>query len=199
MVTTHAALGALVAAPLLWLAPELAPAAALAGAAGGVFPDADMLVGVHRKSLHYPDYYWLLAVPAVALAALVPGPATVAAAVFLVAAALHSVSDWLGGASDTRPWEPGGRRGVYFHAGDRWLPPRRWVRYDGAPEDLALTVAFSVPAVALFGGTVRTLALGGLALAVPYTVARKRIPQLSGRFPAAVRVAAALLVRLVRR
>ena len=45
------------------VATEVAPAA-LAGMAGGVFPDPDPLAGIHRRTLHFPAYYWALALGA---------------------------------------------------------------------------------------------------------------------------------------
>ena len=180
MCTTHAAAGTVLAVPVVYGAPELAPAAALAGIAGGVFPDLDLLVGTHRRTLHFPVYYWAAALPALALALIAPGPATVALAVFALSAAIHSVSDALGGSDDFRPWEGISSRAVYAHALGQWVAPRRWIRYDGAPEDLGLTVALSAPGLFLFGPHVRALTVGGLIVAVVYTAFRKRIPDLVG-------------------
>jgi hypothetical protein len=174
MSTTHAAMGALLAAPVLWNAPELAPAAALAGYAGGLFPDIDV-VAVHRRTLHFPDYYWLLAAPAVVLVVLRPAPATVAGAAFLLSAALHSVTDVFGGGPGLEPWSDDDDRGVYLHSRGRWLRARGTVRYDGAPEDLALAAALTVPGLTAFGGTVRWVLLAGLAASALYTVFRKRL------------------------
>jgi hypothetical protein len=206
MATTHAAIGLLVAAPLTVVAPEFAAVGALAGLAGGLAPDLDLVVGVHRRTLHLPEHYPLAAAGALALAAAAPGPTTVAVAVFLVAASLHVLADLLGGSSERRPWEARSDRGVYSRVTGRWVAPRRWVRYDGAPEDLLLTVGCGVPAALLFGPPIDRLAAVGLAVAVPYAVVRKRLPQLSNRVelpvPPVVRVATAaavLLVRLVRR
>jgi hypothetical protein len=199
MGTTHAAVGLLVGAPLLWLAPEYAALALSSGLAGGLFPDLDMLGGVHRRTLHLTEYYLVGAVVALVAAALVATPVTVAAAVFLLAAAAHCVGDWLGGSSERRPWEAVTDRGVYLHVSDRWLAPRRWVRYDGAPEDLALTVVLGGLGAWMYGPPAYELVAAGVAVAVVYAVARKRIPQLSGRFPAALRVASALFLRSFRR
>lgn len=51
MSPTHTAMGILLALPLVVAAPELAAVGALAGIAGGAFPDLDLLVGEHRKTL----------------------------------------------------------------------------------------------------------------------------------------------------
>jgi hypothetical protein len=160
--------------------PEFGALAGLAAVCGALFPDLDAVVGVHRKTLHFPVYYWLAALPAVAVAVLVPGPATVAVAVFFAAAALHAASDVFGGTDDARPWTGTSTRAVYVHALGRWVEPRRFVRYDGAPEDFVVGVALSIPGLLWFDGPVRGCLLVGLALAAVYTAFRRQIPDLLG-------------------
>jgi len=181
MATTHAAVGLLLAVPLTVLAPELATPAALAAIAGGVFPDLDLFVGVHRRTLHFPDYYWAGAVPALALATLVPTATTVAVAWFLLSAAVHSVSDAFGAGTEPRPWKRTSAEAVYLHSRRRWLRPRYWVRYDGAPEDYLLTVLFLSPGLVAFGSTVRRVALALIVAGGAYTLVRKRLPDLEER------------------
>ncbi|MFC4357592.1 metal-dependent hydrolase [Halobium salinum] len=182
MVTTHAGAGLLLALPVALLVPELAPVAGLAAFAGGAFPDLDMLVGQHRRTLHYPALGWVPAVPAGAAAIVAPGPVTVAVALFLLAAALHAVSDAFDGGLADRPWEQESERAVYYHVGDRWLPPRGWVRYDGAPEDFGLSAVLLVPGLFLYGDLVTSLSLGGLVVAAVYTAVRKRLPDVALEF-----------------
>ncbi|WP_353634572.1 metal-dependent hydrolase [Halobacterium sp. NMX12-1] len=177
MATTHAAMGVLLATPLFWVAPELAAPAALAAMAGGVFPDLDLGVLEHRKTLHYPEHYWPLAAVAFGVAVGSPSPLTVGAAFFLLSAAVHSVTDALGGGLGARPWANDDQRGVYSHTRGQWIRPRRWIRYDGAPEDLLAVVVLSIPALALYDGLVRRLTLAMLAVSVVYTVVRKRLPE----------------------
>ncbi len=178
MATTHALVGVTLAAALVPLAPESAPLLALAGGLGGVAPDVDTVVGTHRRTLHFPVLGWVLALPALGLAVVAPGPATVGAACFLLAASAHSLSDALEGGRELRPWERTTDRAVYCHACRRWLTARRLVRYDGSPEDLLLTVAFAVPAVLTFDGAVRWGCLALVALGAVYTLVRKRVPAL---------------------
>ncbi|MFC6989464.1 metal-dependent hydrolase [Haloplanus sp. GCM10025708] len=182
MGTTHAAVGLVLALPVLVLAPELAPAAALGAVAGGIFPDFDLLVGYHRKTLHFPHYYWVVAVPALLLAAVVPRPLTAAAALFLVAAAVHSGTDWFGAGVEPRPWERTSPEAVFVHTRGEWLRPRYWVRYDGAPEDLALTAVLSAPGLFAFGRLVRRVTVAMLLVALAYTLVRKRLPALEEKF-----------------
>lgn len=175
MSTTHAAIGATAAALVGPLAPELASVAALGAIAGGLFPDLDVLAE-HRKTLHYPEHYWFLTVPALSLAVAVPGVWTVVTAAFFGSAALHSTIDVLGGGLGLRPWISDDDRGVYSHWNGRWLRARRWVRYDGAPEDLLVVAIFTVPPLLVFDGPVRTVVAAGLAVSTVYTAIRRRLP-----------------------
>ena len=180
MTTTHVAAGVVLASPFVLVRPDLAPVAAAAAMVGGAFPDIDVAVGTHRKTLHFPVYYWVPALGAGAVAVARPGPATVAVCLFFLAAAVHSASDVYGGGAEARPWEGRSDRAVYVHALGRWIAPRGFVRYDGAPEDVALVVALSVPVVVLFGPPVRTILLAGVGVSLLYAAVRKRLPDLVG-------------------
>lgn len=175
MSTTHAAIGATLAAALVPVAPELAGFAALGAIAGGIFPDLDIAFE-HRKTLHYPEHYWLVAVPALAIAVVRPGVWTVAGAAFLASAALHSVMDAFGGGLGLRPWERDDDRGVYSHWRGRWIRARRWVRYDGSPEDVAIVAVFTVVPLLVFDGTVSDVVLAGLVVSGVYGLVRRRLP-----------------------
>lgn len=190
MAATHALAGAMLSLPLMRAAPELAPVAALAGLAGGLFPDLDQYVG-HRRLLHYPVYYPLTAVPAAGVALVAPSPVTVAAATFLAAAAIHVAMDVLGGGLELRPWKGNSERAVYSHYHGTWLRPRRWVRYDGAPEDLLLAVGFGIGPFLVYGFPIDWLVGGLVAVAAVYSLLRRRlagvVDWLVGRLPAGVR------------
>lgn len=175
MLPTHALVGMLIGLAVGAVAPEFLGTALVAGFVGGVVPDLDLYVG-HRKTLHYPVYYALLAVPAAGLAVLVPGPATVGAAVCLLAAAAHSASDVLGGGLELRPWEATSERAVYDHYRGRWIAPRRWVPYDGSPGDLLLSVALAVPLGVALDGGLRVLVGVCLVVAVAYAAVRRLLP-----------------------
>jgi hypothetical protein len=180
MTTTHVAAGVLLALPVAAVAPEYGALAGAAAVCGGLFPDLDAFVGVHRKSLHFPVYYPVVALLAAVGALVVPGPATVATAVFFAAAGLHAASDVFGGTADARPWTGSSTRAVYVHALGRWVAPRRFVRYDGAPEDFVVGVALTIPGLLWYDGAVRGLLLVGLILAAVYTAFRRQIPDLLG-------------------
>ncbi|XVH33743.1 metal-dependent hydrolase (plasmid) [Haloferacaceae archaeon DSL9] len=190
MLPTHALAGMLLALPFAVAFPEFGAIALAAGLLGGAVPDFDMYTG-HRKTLHYPVYYSLLAVVVVPLAVVAPAAATVGAAGFLLAAAAHSGADAFGGGLELRPWEATSERAVYDHYRGRWLAPRRWVRYDGAPEDLLLSVAFGVPLLHFLDGVLGGLVLSMLLIAVGYTAVRRVLPTV------AERVVDRLLVRVL--
>lgn len=177
MVLTHIAVGMALSLPVALFAPEFATVAASSGAIGGAVPDVDLLVGEHRRTLHFPVLYWPPAIAASALALIVVSPLAVGAAVAVVAAAVHSVSDVLGAGEELRPWQRTNPNAVYDHLRRRWLHARYVVRYDGAPEDLALTMVFATPVVVCLDGMARWIAVSAVVIAVPYAFFRKRLPK----------------------
>ncbi len=102
------------------MAPEFATVGLVAGFLGGLVPDLDMYVG-HRKTLHYPVYYSVLATGGVLVGLAVPSVLTVAVALFLLGAAVHCVADIFGGGLELRPWEGTSDRAVYDHVRGRWI------------------------------------------------------------------------------
>lgn len=172
MVTTHALAGLLLAIPVALVAPEFAGVAAIAALAGGVFPDLDM-PGTHRRTLHFPVYFSLAAATASVVAFLVPTVWSLTAALFLASGALHSVSDAAGGGLELRPWEATGERAVYSHYHGRWWRPRRWIRYDGAPEDAVATLLLAVPGILVYEGRIEAVVVGAIVIGVGYTAVRR--------------------------
>jgi hypothetical protein len=180
MLPTHALMGMVLGLLVGAAAPEFAGVALLAGLVGGVLPDLDMYAG-HRKRLHYPVYYAALAGPALVLAGLVPTAATVGVAVFLLGATVHSATDVFGGGLELRPWEATSNRAVYDHYRGTWIEPRRWVRYDGAPEDLLVAVVLAVPLVVSVDGALQAVAYGSLGVGAVYVVFRRTLADLAAR------------------
>ncbi|WP_276260003.1 metal-dependent hydrolase [Haloglomus litoreum] len=179
MATTHVLVAAGVASLTALVAPEHAPTAAAAAGLGGLVPDLDIYAG-HRRTLHFPVYAAGTALLALVLAVMAPSMATVAAAAFLGGAALHATMDAFGGGLELRPWEAGSERAVYSHYHGRWLAPRRWVRYDGAPEDLLVATVAAVPTVLLVDGTLPVVG-GVLAVSTAYVALRRRLAALWAR------------------
>lgn len=178
MLPTHALSGMVLGLAVSAVAPEFGPVAIAAGLFGGVFPDLDMYAG-HRKTLHFPVYYSLSTGVALVLASLVPNAATVAAALFLLAAAVHSVADAFGGGLELRPWEGTSDRAVYNHYHGRWITPRRLVGYDGSPGDLLLSGALAVPLVLTLDGPFQWVVVVSVAVAGTYTAVRRHLPDVA--------------------
>jgi hypothetical protein len=180
MATTHALAGVALAVGVSLFVPEAGGLPIAAAAVGGLFPDFD-LTGDHRKTLHFPVYYTAAALVAAVVATAVTTPVTLAVALFLAAAALHSVMDAAGGGLEPRPWLARSERAVYDHARRRWIAPRRWIRYDGAPEDLLLCAALAVPGLVVLDGRAELAILAALGVSVVYTAARKPLVALADR------------------
>lgn len=178
MLPTHALVGMVLALPFALIAPDFAANAFLAGFLGGIFPDLDLYSG-HRKSLHYPVYYSLFAVPAALTAVVLPGPVTIAAAVFLLGAGVHCLTDSLGGGLELRPWEGTSNRAVYNHYSGQWIRPRRWVRYDGAPEDFVASAVLGAFLFTVVDGQFQIIVALAVLVAGTYTVVRRILPSIA--------------------
>ena len=190
MALTHGFVALALAAVALPFVPGAATEPVLAAAfLGGLAPDLDLLA-VHRRTLHFPTLYSAGAVALVGAYALAPSAALLLASVAVSAAAVHALSDVLGGSVETEPWNPTTERGVYNHALGAWHSPRRFVRYSGAPEDFLVAAAFVAVAVTApaTGPTTEAAVLWGLAVAGLYAGLRRRFDALG-----------ALLRRLVPR
>ncbi len=174
MLPTHAIVGLALAAPLTVVAPDLSMAALTGALVGSVLPDLDLYAG-HRRTLHYPTVYPLLALPAVILAAVLPTSATVSLAFLLVGASVHCQMDRFGGGLELRPWEGTSDRAVYDHVKGRWRRPKRVIRYDGAPEDFALAALLGVPLIVVLPSPFRWIVFGLLAVGGAYALLRRRL------------------------
>ena len=185
MATTHALAGVALAVLVSVFAPEVGTVTLVAAALGGTFPDFDLYAG-HRRTLHFPVYYTVLAVLAALAAALAPSTATLAVALFLAAAALHSVSDAFGGGLELKPWLATSDRAVYDHYRGRWIAPRRWVRYDGAPEDFALCLALGAPSYVALDGPAALAVAATVGVSGVYALCRKPMVRITERLVAAL-------------
>lgn len=177
MATTHAFAGLLLIVPVAYHVPEFAVPLAAGAMAGGIFPDLDVAFE-HRRTLHFPVLYGVLAVPALALALAWTTPVTAGLAAFGAAAWLHAASDVLGGGPELDPWTNPRDEGVYDHVRGRWLRARRIIRYDGAPEDLALGGILAIPALLVFDGTIHVLIAAMLVVSIAYAFVRRQLPDL---------------------
>ncbi|GAB3418868.1 hypothetical protein GCM10027435_19570 [Haloparvum alkalitolerans] len=178
MQTTHALAGMALAVPVALRSPELAPLLLVAGLVGGALPDLDLYRG-HRRTLHFPVYYTVAAALLAAAAAVAGGPWLLAAAVLTAAAALHCLMDVFGGGLELRPWEGRSDRAIYDHARGKWIAPRRWIRYDGSPEDLAIAAVAAAPVLYVADGPLWIAAVGMLAVSAVYVALRRRLPEIA--------------------
>ena len=176
MLPTHLVVGLAVAVPVTFAYPEFGAAILVGALIGSVLPDLDMYSG-HRRSLHFPTVYPLAMVPAVLLGALAPSMMTVTIAFLLVGATIHSRMDLLGGSLELRPWEATSDRGVYDHVQGQWRAPKRWIRYDGSPEDLALCLVVGVPLAIILTGAIQWVVIAGLVIGTVYTILRRRLAE----------------------
>lgn len=174
---THAVTGVAIAIPFVYLHPELALPIAIAAYLGGAFPDVDIFVGAHRRSLHYPVYFTVLAVLMSFSYVTTNLVSVLLVTVFVWAAAVHSVMDIAGAGVEGLPWEETATEAVYIHPQRRWATAKDWVPYDGSPHDLFLMVVLSVVVVISYDNPVVTkLMAGSLLIALVYTVLRRRLP-----------------------
>lgn len=90
--------------------------------------------------------------------------------------------DAFGGGVEVRPWEGTSLKGVFNHATGRWIAPRRWVRYAGAPEDFALAAACSLPTLAVVTGCLRFALLAVLVCSGLFAAVRRRLSGFTERF-----------------
>lgn len=178
MLPTHVVVGLAVAAPLLAVDPSLAPAGLAGAAIGSVFPDLDLYAG-HRRTLHFPTGYVLLAVPLVLAALSTPVPWLVATAFAAVGAALHSRMDRYGGGLELEPWQGTSQRAVYDHVRGEWRAPKRWVRYDGSPGDALLAGGLGLPLLVVLDGPFAGLVAGAVAVGIVYAGLRRQLAGLA--------------------
>lgn len=178
MLPTHAVVGLALAAPLTTTHPEFATAALVGAFLGSVFPDVDLYAG-HRRTLHFPTIYTLLAIPTAILAVAFATPATVALAFFAIGAAAHCRMDRFGGGLELRPWEGTSDKGVYDHVRGEWRTPKRWIQYDGARADFLLAAVLGLPLLVLLDGPFRWLIAIALLVAGTYAALRRRLADLA--------------------
>lgn len=177
MATTHLLAGLLLALPIAVAYPSLAMPVLIGAAIGSVLPDLDLYYG-HRRTLHFPTLGPIAAVPAGFIALVSQHPGVIALAFVVIAAALHARMDIYGGGLELRPWAGTSERAVFDHVGGRWIAPRRLVRYDGAPEDVAMAVLLAMPPLMFLDGPLWYLAAGAVAVSVAYGLVRKPIVDL---------------------
>lgn len=174
MVVTHALIGLLLGITSQWFWPEMIFYAGLGGFIGGVVPDLDLAFN-HRKTFHFPIMFSFLTLIAGITLALTPTVTSVTVFYFFLSAAVHSLIDILGGGLETRPWIPSDDRAVYSHTLSKWFKPKRWIRYDGSPEDLLLSTIIAIPCYLFYTGILQNLVVISLVTGAIYSILRKKL------------------------
>ena len=177
MTPNHTLAGLTLALTAFQWRPELAGVAAIAGFVGGTVPDVDSKLGQHRRTLHYPVYYGVLAAGSL-VAAVALGPASVASAAAVVgtylfgAAALHCYADYF--VAVEKPDDESSGDGVlYLHPSDRWVGPMELLPYAGSPGDLFAGFVLAVPPLLVYDGVPFGLTVVSLAGSVLYFARRQ--------------------------
>ncbi|SFB79170.1 hypothetical protein SAMN05444422_10231 [Halobiforma haloterrestris] len=176
MATTHVFVALVAVAPFAVVAPEFALPLSIGAVLGGLAPDLDVLFD-HRRTLHFPVAGFPSALVAGAIALETRSPTAVGLAAFALGAWLHAGSDAIGAGPELDPWNNSSDRAVYDHVRGRWIRPRRWIRYDGAPEDAGLAVSLGVASLFVFDGWMTPVVVAGVAISLCYALFRRRIAE----------------------
>jgi hypothetical protein len=87
--------------------------------------------------------------------------------------------DRYGGGLELRPWEGNSEHAVYDHVRGRWRRPKRWIRYDGAPEDAALLGVLGVPLALVLPPPFHWITVVALLVGITYGLLRRRLASLA--------------------
>ncbi len=178
MLPTHVLVGIIIAAPLLVFAPETANIAMIGAIVGSLLPDLDMYLN-HRRTLHYPSGNSIAALLSILLVSLSQNPLLIGIAFFCIGAAVHSRMDRYGGGLELRPWEATSDRAVFDHVSGRWRSPKRWIRYDGAPEDVLLAILLGMPLFTFIQHPIRWLVVAVVLIGIIYGILRRRLARIA--------------------
>lgn len=173
MIFTHILVGALLGTGVALLYPDLLSIAVAAGFIGGGFPDLDMLF-THRRTLHFPILYSIATIALAGILLIWPMAITIGGFCFILSAAIHSLTDVLGGGKEMRPWRKTDDRAVYNHVTRTWIEPWR-VFYDGSVVDLILTAVLAVVLIVVLPTQYNTIIGIILGCGIVYTALRRWI------------------------
>lgn len=199
MAPTHVFASLLFSSPLLFISPESAPLIFIAAIIGGFFPDLDLLYGVHRKTLHLPVAYLVLAVVLAIIAFIYTIPFTVGLAALAIGVCSHVFGDLLGAGLEHEPWKQTSDKGVYNHMDGEWIAPTFILGHDGSLKDL-LVLLFMAPFIAGFYSEVlyiKEFVVVVILLAVVYSVTRKVLPTIEEHLYKNTKIGRYLLTRFL--
>lgn len=173
MVFTHILVGILLTSVVTIVAPYDPLLLVIVGGFGGLFPDLDML-GVHRKTFHFPVVYPILSGLLLLIGFLIGIEILIIIALGTAAAGLHSLMDILGGGKEMRPWRETDDRAAFNHVSNEWISPRR-VLYDGSWPDFVLAALSGSLIALIFSGKFFILISFLIGCAFIYTLMRRLI------------------------
>lgn len=182
MLPTHVVFGLLLVTPVVFFFDL--PAGVLYGTViGSILPDLDLLVGVHRRTLHFPIYSLGIAVVAVILTILYPITELFVLCGVILGFTFHSGSDVFGSGLEVHPWERTSDKAVYNHYTSSWEKPLHYLSYDGSPTDLlALVVGSSILWITWveldYTPYIRELLVVSVGIGILYTISRRLLPRL---------------------
>jgi hypothetical protein len=169
MAPTHLAVSLLI---YLGVKPFLGPAAMLPALAGGFFPDLDMKSN-HRRDLHYPVIYTILAT-----LAMIPGFRFLS--LFLLSAAVHCMMEVAGNDADNFVCRDKGA--VYDHVRQKWVHGREWIEIDGGNRDLMLLIILSIPVFFYGEILVKAITVFSILLGITYNQIRDDVAEIFPEF-----------------
>jgi hypothetical protein len=173
MIFTHILVGILVSIAVADFSTLPIEYAVAVGGTGGLFPDIDMLF-IHRKTLHYPVVFSILAPATATIYVLTTNGIAFYTMIFATAAAAHSLMDTLGGGKEMRPWRETDQRAVYNHVQQEWVEPLR-VFYDGSIPDLSIAIVSGVAIWHLLPSEYTLMVALLILLSIIYTLVRRVI------------------------
>lgn len=150
MLPTHIMTGLVAILPIFYAFPSYSSVIFVAGLVGFSLPDLDILIGSHRKTLHYPVLYLPVAIASFLLVINLVDIWTIIAFTVSLGCFMHSISDIIAGSLEDEPWEAEKDKVVYNHIKKEWFSARRWIPYDGSPTDVLVMIASALVFVTLY-------------------------------------------------
>lgn len=181
MLPTHIVMGLGIATTILLIDPTLLNISLFSSFIGSILPDLDIYKG-HRKALHYPKIYTVISVFSGIIAFFILTNVTVGITFLFIGAAIHCQMDKYSSSFEVRPWEKKSDRAVYDHINGEWKKAKRWIRYDGSPEDFLLMITIAIPLILILNNIFRYILVITIIIGTIYTVFRRWLPTIAPVF-----------------
>lgn len=175
MLPSHIFLALLVIAPITAVSPELGVPLWTATIIGAIMPDLDMVLGQHRKTLHFPSVAILMLPLSISLLLISDSIILSSLAGFSIGFFLHPLIDISSSGLSERPWVETSEKCVYNHTTQSWIRPTRVTGYDGSPKDFAVLCLAVIAVFPILGDIHLHTELSILAVAIGslYVLVRK--------------------------